>query len=276
MRFTADAAGMEQLPNEVMNFGQGPTEFETDDWTIALWHMNGNLGSTEKNENFQGDNGYDFSVEHAVENATGFDGRIDGAYTFAGGAYLEASQEIELTSSFTLEAWANLNSLGTLGNEYTSPFIVINGDGTTVDWGMRVLSDGRLSLSYTGFNDVSTTEPIVSTGQWHYLAVVHDDGANQDRFYVDGEEVDVITGQTGNPQAGGSNEVTWIGRHPNTGGVFNAADGLIDEVRVSSVARTAEEIATAFTRNPELHVKVPLISSAADTPIWVWWGHDDV
>lgn len=272
IRFSSDEDGIENLPVEVVQWtiGTGKNEQVSDSDTVALWHFNGALASGDKQDNAEGTASYDIDTEgDGVTSAEGFDGEANGSYEFDGvDDHVDSATDINFTSSFTIETWINGDSFS------NAPIFISSGDGSTVDWYARVGSTGYMQVGYTGGNSTDSTT-VIETGEWYYLAYVHDDSANEDRFYVNGELISTHTGKSGNPSAG-AGENTRIGKHPGDHGDFSEFNGKIDEIRLSDIARTDEEIAAYYQEtNMEAWVEIPSVSSSTDTTFYVWYGHAD-
>ena len=98
------------------------------------------------------------------------------------------------------------------------------------------VSDGRPSFSvYLGRQYVTAAEqePLLKVGQWHHVAGVFD--GSEVRLYVDGRLVDRQAGQGKRRR---NKHSLFVGADPDRQGKPNSGfDGLIDEVRVSRVAR---------------------------------------
>lgn len=100
-------------------------------------------------------------------------------------------------------------------------------------------SDGRLvtTLMEPQFDPLES-DSVITDGQWHHVGLVYDIGALQRRLYLDGAEVARDADSVGGVASGGS---LHFGAGKNRGaGTFFA--GLLDDVRISSVALTAKEI----------------------------------
>ena len=102
------------------------------------------------------------------------------------------------------------------------------------------VSDGRPSFSvYLGraYVTASEPEPVLEAGRWHHVAGVFD--GSEVRLYVDGRLLDAQAG------VGTRRRNRWplfVGADPDRTGRANSGfDGLIDEVRVSKVARYGRE-----------------------------------
>ncbi len=82
-----------------------------------------------------------------------------------------------------------------------------------------------------------SNDPTVS-GAWHHVAATHD-GNNTLKLYVDGELIQTVTGIDKNILSGGAN----IGSSDSDSDYFS---GLINEIRLWNVERSAEQIADGY------------------------------
>lgn len=83
----------------------------------------------------------------------------------------------------------------------------------------------------------SLTGSSVSTGQWHYIVAVQSGGTGE-QLYVDGQ----LAAQSNTVQNANGNGTCEIGNNS----VSETFPGLIDELRISSVARSADWIGTEY------------------------------
>lgn len=183
---------------------------------------------------------------------TAMAGRIGSALPFDGSANsIDYGSDTELDNVFTAggmaEAWIRPASTGE------------NGFGRIVskeDAGGWILTvdDGNVTSSFT-FQHTGASSSVgvwaapantLAANVWHQVSVVYnkDSTANNATLYVDGAAVTTtrLFSPTGTLSAdGGSNLV--VGNRPANDRTF---DGLLDEVRVSSVSRSADWIGTQY------------------------------
>ena len=100
---------------------------------------------------------------------------------------------------------------------------------------IRTAFDGGISFR-TGGSWLGVHYGTLTANQWYYLAATYD--GTTLRAYRNGTPVDQRT--MGAPDV--EDDTAKIGRHAFRDQVADHFDGLIDEVRVSSVARTSEWI----------------------------------
>jgi len=154
-----------------------------------------------------------------------------------------------INDGFTLEAWIFANEWKT---EFWQGSVVNKDRHVTADnegYTLRCGKDGTLSFVIaTGqaWPEV-LSDPIMNANQWYHIAGVYDSGTAS--IYINGEFMNSMP-INGTPAPNVTSDLT-IGDSPGwPGRVF---DGIIDEVRVWNVARTAQQIAdnqtTSFTGN---------------------------
>jgi len=224
-------------------------EYTPDANTVLLLHMNETSGTTLADASTYGNNG-------AATGTTIGSGRFGKARSFNGWSdYLLVPSASNLAmTSYTIEAWINLS--------YASSFrrIVVQkgpvgsyelaiGDSST---GMTIVSSGTVSISGSGMTKVN---PNV----WHHIAATFDLAQGMLRLYLDGIEEDRVKpgfmpAMQDGPVGIGANSV-------GTGGYFS---GVIDEVRISNIARSPREF------NLQLP-PVNLTATASGTSINLSW-----
>ncbi len=173
------------------------------------------------------------------------------ALQFDGSSYVSIPNGLIVGSegSTTLEGWFKTTSGGVIfGRQGGSLGSTFYGWDPTVYVG----TDGRL---YAGGYDPDsgsieqvTSSSTVNDGQWHNVAFVTDGVSGTMTLYLDGQLVGSVSGsaETLNPQVGqigmGFTEY-W----PDTPGGFYGFVGEINDVRIWSEARTADEIGGDMT-----------------------------
>ncbi len=140
-------------------------------------------------------------------------------------------------SPYTIEAWIKPNSMG------ANSIFGWGNFGSAKACNVLRLSDTGL-INYWWYNDLEVPTPSL-VGAWHHVAATYDGTTRT--LYLDGKAIGAD--QPGTHGVPGANNLR-IGS-ANSGEYFN---GLIDEVRVWNVARTAAQLNTAkgahLLRNP--------------------------
>ncbi|SNT44422.1 RHS repeat-associated core domain-containing protein [Granulicella rosea] len=277
--FTSDAAGQDVLDYEIDTYNpvSGAVAFwvriqnlsHTADTVIYMWYGIPNVTASQENPQGTWRNNY-LSVYHLGDGATvgtsdsgyaGYDlsgsaaaisGKIGGAAGFNGSTatYLSHPTLVEVYPSgsmpVTLESWVQLPS--------NTPNVEFLGYGSDLVVGSRVgLSWNNNSQALLEFNQIGVAGAGSMTvdGAWHHLVGVYGGGplsATADQLYVDGvlasQGIDVPIAYKGILPDIQINEFK-IGGIPTVTSCC-ALNGSVDEVRISSVTRSADWVATEY------------------------------
>jgi PA14 domain/Concanavalin A-like lectin/glucanases superfamily/Bacterial Ig-like domain/Carboxypeptidase regulatory-like domain len=165
--------------------------------------------------------------------------------------------------SFTVECWFKT---GPVGRAYTLVGKE-DGDGGSyfgTEYALRILPTGgmraitRDSANREWRADMFPTVYDVDDGQWHHAAVVVDRAADRLSLYIDGVERAAAQRPAAFDTVLSNNQVLrvgkWAAADENVSGGGYEFPGVIDEVRVSSTAHTAERILNDVTGNAGLGV----------------------
>lgn len=157
---------------------------------------------------------------------------------------METSPGTTLSQTYTLEAWIFAREWK--GQSWMGSIITNDAGTGNGGFAFRCGNGGRLSLAVFANNtwNEALSDAVMNIAKWHHVAAVINEGTST--LYVDGIEVARATFQ-GQPDA--SDQLITIGE--STGFPGRLFDGVIDEVRIWSTARSPEEIAsnrfTSFT-----------------------------
>jgi len=191
-------------------------------------------------------------------------GKIDGAILFDGindSVNMTNRESLNPTSKITVEAWINFKSLGNGVGYYNSR--AVSKGKPWIDGGYTINDeDDHLRFCVrTGDTErtVSTTGTI-SINQWYYVAGSY--SGTTLRIYLNGDQNNyaVVSGAL----------------QPSTGDLFLACEdrdryfnGIIDEVRISDVARDASWIKTCYNNlnDPSSFITVGAQQGSPPTPI---------
>ena len=141
------------------------------------------------------------------------------------------SESLWLKDGLTVEMWVYLNFWSSAG-----------GTGATKETSYKVgpQSAGRTVLRMTtdkkAWGEAAiTSNTDITTKSWHHIAGTYDAKSGQAKVYLDGKLDGKGKLDSGTITA--NNDVLWLGR-----GAGPFLDGRMDEVRISNVARTEDEI----------------------------------
>ena len=167
------------------------------------------------------------------------DGRIGKAQSYDGmDDYVDVGDDASLQiggegESFTLTAWTQRAASGT-------EHIVISQGTDALNQGLhlRHRSDNTMRFGFWT-NDLDTPTAYPDVGEWHHWVATYDGATNARKIYRDGVSVAADTSSAdyigpANTEIG---KRTWNAQHYN---------GLIEEVRISNVARSAAWIKATY------------------------------
>jgi hypothetical protein len=236
-------SGLSSPADILFTWGGGePAEFDVTSSTVALWHFNENSGTTASDAT-----GYHHGV---VQNASWTTGRFGSALSFGGDDRVEIADHPDWdTPELTVQAWVNAATFGSAFN-----CIVTKGSyPTPVDLGYALLThDGYLEFlignadgsSWAVLHDaVSATR--LDTNSWYHVAATYD--GSHVRLYINGE---LDSNGTSNPYYYDGGMHYSVGPVDVGSSLQQAAieswDGTIDEVRISDVALSEEELRSDY------------------------------
>jgi RHS repeat-associated protein len=212
-------------------------EHDYDGNTLAIYHMDGMLGSAEKRGGIGVNSSYNLNENSIVYSAEGFNKRIDGAYRTP---LLSTGNTFNLGNYWTVEFWFNVVTLPTgnygffqtAGNAPSSYHIGsgVGGQSQTYTLGIEI-------TTASGPRPTVVTPFGIQQNRWYHLALVENGGSDL-ALYIDGMQVahdtsavaPALTSQTFNFGPGSGTNVPT----------------LIDELRISNIARSAAEISSYF------------------------------
>jgi hypothetical protein len=203
---------------------------------LAQWALDGNA----KDDAFLSDrDGTAVGPVAYVPGAVGQAARLDGA-----GGYVTAPTAVRTDASFSVSAWAKLDSAGFAR-------AVVSQSGTSfpgfVIWyrpengGHWVFGMARSGTDYQGTDMASSPQPA-QIGVWTHLTGVYDASARKLQLYVNG-----ALAATADRTVADWNATGWvqIGRTMWNGAGADYWPGLVDEVKVYDRLLTADEVRVA-------------------------------
>ncbi len=206
-----------------------------DDNTLAYWRIDEGSGDFVEDSSANGNHG-------TVENATWTEDAMTGgaALEFNGQdarvAVADSPSLHPATGNITIGAWIKVFSDPT---GWSNAGSIVHKQGA-YQWAVN--ANGALWLGVWGarLESIGTYNFADHVDEWHHVAVAYDNGAQHAWIYVDGELN--IDGAIGDSIAQTSDGI-WLGYKQDGGTYFH---GIIDEVRVSDVVRTQDEIITSM------------------------------
>lgn len=214
----ASDAAVDASPDAMPDAYVAPYCDATNPDLVACYHFDGDALDASAND-----------LDAQTSNVTFVAGRVGMAMQFGATSAAEVSDSAALdVAALTVEAWIRPSSLP--GSGARMGVADLNGQ-----WGLFLYDGGNMRC--TAVATATQTTGTITANQWHHVACTRD--ATTTTLYVDG----VMVAQT---IAAGSLSTS------STSGMSIAADnpagsgsrliGLIDELRIMSVARTATEI----------------------------------
>lgn len=261
--------------NGTMDTGSGATpsvegyyqELSTDTSTVGLWHMNeasGNVLDSSGNGNTGTPTGTSV-VSGLLGNARSFNGSTD---------FISVPATAKLdVQRLTIEAWTYST------NYIHNGFIFEKTTNGLVNTQYSCFFAASNVFIFRTYNTVPTIDDlsIVTSAysldnKWNHIACVYD-GATK-KIYINGVEVaSKAYSQTLQTNAAGTAIIGAYGS--GTSYFFN---GKIDEVRVSNVARSPEEIKAHASRRPHASYTSPVIDLGTKATAWnsLTWSESGV
>jgi len=204
---------------------------------VGVWHLSENPAGTvpqiidSTNNNNDGTSNGSMTLSDLV-NGQIFNGLdIDASDDYVS---VPHSESLLMSNTVTFEAWVKVNAF----NNYQG--ILTKGYSSANSWGMHIRNDLSLWFDVGATN---CTRGTLQTGSWQYTAGVYDGSAA--KVMLQGQQV----GTTCNIiKTLGNTEILRIGRMPT----YGTLNGVIDEVRISNVARSNAWIAASYNSGSDL------------------------
>jgi len=198
----------------------------------AVYHLHGDWNDSTGSHNATGGQTQGY-VSGQIANGVDFQGSVSD--------YIDIGTWSVSGSALTMQAWVNYESLA------DTQTILDKSNATSYDWN---LSTDRQGGSYRANLYVSdsqlTGSATFSTGTWYQVTGKYDGAASQKYLLID-TTADTQSAQTGNLTV--NSDPVRIG--DNATGADQPFDGIIDEVRVSSVARSDAWLSTEYNNQSD-------------------------
>jgi len=249
------------------------TAFFQNTWASdykAIFHFN---ESTYTGSVTDGTAGGHTGTANNMTSASLVTGKIGTAYSFNGSNTSISSNAVTVTGAFTISAWVKLAAVSTDQKIMTNQTSV---GSTSGGYKLGVFSNNYPETeSGTAIDRGSTPLPTAFTaGTWYYVQGVY--SGTTLSTYVDGVQYEVFT-TSNNPS---STNPFYIG--VGEGGAQYFLNGVIDEPRVSNIAKTSDWIKAEYVdqNNPSTFTSVSATrtinaANAASTPgalTYTWTG----
>ena len=201
----------------------------------GVWHLSETSGQHQDSTTNNND-----STAVTVTTQGSATGKIGGADDFASGneVIVADSDSLDITSSFTAEAWVKADTIGGSG---TWNSIIYKGGNS--NYFLELTDSDEIDAGFYGGGDwrsAVTSNSPVSTGTFYHVAVVHDAANDTIKAYVNGVEKSSVSSITQTPLTNTSTFT--IGEN-----FYNETfDGIIDEVRLSDSAKSVDWLLTQY------------------------------
>jgi hypothetical protein len=203
-----------------------------------------------------------------LQNGASFaSGMVAQAFSFDGVDDHISTEDIDLPSTFTLDAWIFPNT--TDGVQY----ILSKDDDFLRSYFFCFDSGGKLVASVKNtagaFTQYRTTEVVLSVGQWQHVVLTYDGSLGADQkmsFYVNGQNAAAT--HIGPYDAGGTPEnndlIVRLGIYGD--GIRSPFNGLIDEVEIFNRVLATNEIVALFNAGSAGKCKTVTVCHKPGTP----------
>jgi hypothetical protein len=223
------------------------TEFEVDSNTVALWHFNEGSGVYAYDETDYNHHGTLGGDGLGTDLPTWTNGMFENGLSFDGiNDYMIVSDTDELsidnTGVLTVEFWIKT------GNDINTRQDIIckGGQSTSGPWEWFILiANGKLKAiptrSDTG-GSLRIEEISITRNSWHYIAVIFTGVTPDDdiEIYLNGIESSMFVQKYTNTYSNTNGDLGMGRGYGNS--KWNQFSGILDEIRISKVARTPQEI----------------------------------
>jgi hypothetical protein len=230
--FASDALGSPiEFSYSKSAFAQG----EPDANTVGLWRLEESAGSGAYIKDSSG-NGH-----HGTPSGTSFvRGKFGMGRSFSGNHINLGTSVNVANQSFTLEAWAKRNAI-------SADHHIFGQGPTSTNNGLHVgFRNTNVFTCAFYSNDLNT--PAYSDTDWHHWVCTYDVVSRDRRIYRDGL---LVAQDTASANYQGTGQFNIGAGYSSPSSHFN---GIIDEVRISNIARSAEEIKQAYELGRRSHV----------------------
>jgi predicted GH43/DUF377 family glycosyl hydrolase/uncharacterized membrane protein len=229
--------------------------FEVDSNTVALWHFDEGAGNTAYDETTNNNDGTLGGDGVGSDLPTWTNGRFGNALGYDGADdYVLVSDtndlSVDTTGKLTVEFW-----LKTRHDVTTRQFIITKGaqisSSAPWEWAIWILN-GNLQCSITDSvgNNIRRENVGVSPNSLYHCVVVFNGDTQNDEIdiYFNGVESSTINNQASFTYSN-TNSDLGIGRAYNSGS-WRYYSGIVDEVRISNIARRPKSVVGYLTSKP--------------------------
>ena len=238
------------LPDTLITdvFGSPPsTEYYVDQYTIALWHLNEGIGITSMDST---NNHTDLTLHNGVDWTSGKFGSgilLDGTDDYLTAAN-DAIFNFGQGSSFTIEFWIKI-----ISNDQLDDKCIFSKTDSSSGVGYGIWIDNQNFLRARVTDNSLIGQPLngsqLSLNQWYNVVFIRGCSESGLKFYVDG----ILVADVIDPTYSLVNSIPfYIGRAGrNDNWNSTCINAIIDEIRISQIARTVTSIHQVYNLVPE-------------------------
>ena len=218
---------------------------QSDANTLALWHLDetGGTGAYIKDSSGNGNDG-------TPTGTTAIDGIIGKARSFNGTSDYIQKTSVPAQSIYSFDMW--FKPQNTITSSSACMTLIQMRTGATGDY--FTLQTGSCTSSLTNetitiLHDTPGRTGVLNvniSNSWHHITVNWDSSINEYRIYLDGVAQATNSGTDGKAAFFNDPERILVGSYMYSGTYSSYFSGQIDELRISNIARTPEEIAEAY------------------------------
>jgi hypothetical protein len=228
----------------------------------AVWHMAN--GTTQSLVDSSG-NGNTLTAGGTSAAAGMIDGGSSNPGTQPTGLLVPASTGLYNLNASTYSAWVKMNALtNTIGNG-TLELVTIGSKAASI-----AATSGMLNLTIptnSSYRTATSTTPV-TTGAWKYVVFTYTT-STVPHIYLNGVEVSYSTQQMGSGTDSNDTGSVGLGTNGNNN-FFGSINGLLDEVRIANVVRSASWIATEYNNQSSpstfLSIGAPVSMGGTNNP----------
>jgi hypothetical protein len=234
----------------------------------VVLHMSDNLSTTAVNDSLE-NNTIALTQNTNLRSTLG---KVGNALSMVTNDYINMNAGTGISAAnkanITIELWANFTSTGadqtlysdltTGGSYWRNSIIMYNADCTRpkIEYVTRDLSSGD-----TGSREPLCSNAALSTSIWYHIVGVYDSTNTKKSIYVNGvEDASTTTSISAFTTTASSN--IWVGLDPGPASPFA---GMLDELRVSDVARSQQWITTEYN-NQKISNFIGIGTEESQTP----------
>ena len=243
-----------------------PAQNVWDSHFKGVWHLTEDASGTGTTDLYRDSTGNNNDGDDYIS-ASGKSGKIDGGQEFDSTTddriEVSDSASLDITPNITIEAWVRWDSV----TDYHT--IVGKRDASSAEplanYALRSNGDKiEFYHSYGSSWSIRTTDSVLSAGVWYYVVATKASGELA-KIYLNGVEQTCSGGATNDLET--NNVPLTIGAIYESSQEF---DGIIDEVRISDIVRSAAWIKATYetTRDDLVCFGNEEVSSAAWLPGW--------